>query len=152
MSITSPAPNFTDEIARRGETAHVRVSRDEAITAIRAALKRRSGKAWSVKGGRGTAWGWITVTAPPRRCTGKMVERAELRDGRMHFEYEHIDSGDRTGSMTPQDAAELGEMLGLAGPVHCQGESIAASNQHYIEYVARAEGRVPSAFGVQYWD
>src|SRR5919106_1076456 len=41
--------------------------RDEAIRQIRAALRRRSGRAWSVTGGRGTAWGWITITAPRAR-------------------------------------------------------------------------------------
>jgi hypothetical protein len=152
MSTTTPAPSFTDEIARRGEAGHVRVTRDETVAAIRAALKRRSGKAWSVKAGRGTAAGWITVTAPPRRCTGKMIEHAELRDGRMHYEYEHIDIGEQTGYMTPQDAAELGELLGRGEPVHFQGESIADTTGHYVEYIARAEGRAPSAFGVQYWD
>lgn len=36
--------------------------------------------------------------------------------------------------------------------VHYQGVSIAASSAHRLEYVARAEGRTPSTFGVQYWD
>lgn len=47
--------------------------RDDAIRRIRQALRRRSGKAWSVTGGRGTAWGWITITAPPRRQDRKSV-------------------------------------------------------------------------------
>jgi len=41
--------------------------RDEAIKRIRAALKRKTGKTWSVTGGRGTSSGWITVQAPPKR-------------------------------------------------------------------------------------
>jgi len=45
------------------------ITRDSAIERIRAALKRRSGKLWSVKGGRGTGWGWITIDAPPARQT-----------------------------------------------------------------------------------
>lgn len=45
------------------------ITRDSAISTIRAALRRRSGKAWSVTGGRGTAWGWITIEAPPARRT-----------------------------------------------------------------------------------
>lgn len=149
---SSPAPNLTDELARRGEQGHTSVSRDETIKAIRAALKRRSGKPWSVTGGRGTASGWITVTAPPKRCTGKTIEHAELRDGRTHYEYEHIDAGEPTGSMTPQDAAELGELLGLGRPAYPGGESIPASNDHRIQYIALAEDRSPSTFGKQYWD
>ena len=43
------------------------MDRSEAIERIRKALKRRSGKTWSVTGGRGTAWGWIHVSAPPAR-------------------------------------------------------------------------------------
>lgn len=44
-------------------------SRDEAIREIKRALEKRSGKRWSVTGGRGTAWGWITIDAPPARRT-----------------------------------------------------------------------------------
>jgi len=43
------------------------IDRDEAIKRIRAALKKKTGKSWSVTGDRGTAWGWIKVEAPPRR-------------------------------------------------------------------------------------
>jgi hypothetical protein len=154
MNATSPTPSLTDVIARRQETSahHGNVDRDETIKAIRAALKQRSGKTWSVTGGRGTVWGWINITAPPRRCTGDMIQHAELRHGQMHYAYEHIDTCTQTGCMTPQDAAELAELLGLEKPVHYQGASIASSNAHYIEYIARAEGRTPSAFGKQYWD
>lgn len=41
--------------------------RDHTITTIRRTLRSRSGKSWSVTGGRGTAYGWITITAPPAR-------------------------------------------------------------------------------------
>lgn len=50
------------------------MDRDTAIAEIRAALKRRSGKAWSVKGGRGTAYGWIEIDAPPRRRTWQEIQ------------------------------------------------------------------------------
>lgn len=50
------------------------LDRDEAIKRIKAALKRRSGKPWSVTGGRGTAWGWIKIDAPPKRCTWQWVQ------------------------------------------------------------------------------
>lgn len=40
------------------------MDRNETIARIRAALKRRSGRPWSVTGGRGTARGWITLPAP----------------------------------------------------------------------------------------
>lgn len=41
--------------------------RDEAIARIRAGLKKRTGRPWSVTGGRGTAWGWIRIGSPPAR-------------------------------------------------------------------------------------
>lgn len=44
---------------------------------IRTALKKRSGKAWSVTGSRGTATGWITITANPN-MTMTDEEQAEL--------------------------------------------------------------------------
>lgn len=102
--------------------------RDATIRIIRSELKRRSGKPWSVKGGRGTAWGWITVTAPPARAI------------------------DRWGTMGPDDAEELGRLMGLDGPAHCQGLSIAASSDYRQEYVDRARGRTPSSIAQPYWD
>ena len=108
----------------------VSVDRDDAIAAIRAGLRRRSGKAWSVRGGRGTSWGWITITAPPRRQ-------------------------DPEGCMTDEDRVELAELLGLGpaeGRAHWQGVTVPASAQHRHEYIARAEGREPEVIGVPYWD
>lgn len=99
--------------------------RNETIAEIRAGLKRRSGKAWSVRGGRGTSWGWITITAPPGR-----------RD-----EY---------GAMTDADRIELSELLGK--PVHHQGESVPPQQDYRTEYVDRAQGRAPSRIGVPQWD
>jgi hypothetical protein len=103
------------------------LSRDETIRRIRVALRRRSGKAWSVTGGRGTAWGWIHIQSPPKRRVG-------------------------FGYMTEADQRELGELLGLDRPVHCQGQSIAASSEYRREYIDRAEGRVPATHGTPYWD
>jgi hypothetical protein len=88
------------------------IGRSEAIARIRAALKRRSGKVWSVTGDRGTAHGWITVHAPPRR------------------RIEH-------GYMTADDQAELARLFGLDRPVHMQGLVIAPDSRAW--YVERAE-------------
>ncbi len=99
--------------------------RDEAIRLIKAHLKRRSDRTWSVTGGRGTAWGWITITAPPKRR-------------------------DVYGSMTEDDQAELTRLLGKQ--VHHQGESIPASNAYRIEFIDRAHGLEPAKVGTPYWD
>lgn len=101
--------------------------RDDTIRIIRAELKRRSGRAWSVKGGRGTAWGWITITCQPKRAA------------------------DRWGTMTDVDAAELGELLGLDGPAHCQGHMVAASRDHRTEIVDRVRG-LAATVAAPYWD
>ena len=100
--------------------------RDDAIRIIRKELKRRSGKTWSVKGGRGTAWGWITISAPPARL-------------------------DKFGSMSEADRAELAQLLGKDS-VHHQGESIAASREYRTEYVDRARGLAPVRIATPYWD
>lgn len=103
------------------------LDRNEAIARIRAALKARGGKRWSVRGGRGTSWGWITIIAPPARCA------------------EH-------GGMTDEDCKDLGELFGLDHPAHFQGITVAASSDYRHEYVSRAEGRRPEIFGTPYWD
>lgn len=101
--------------------------RATAIKEIRRALRARSGKAWSVTGGRGTSWGWINISAPPARCN-------------------------QYGSMAEQDAAELGELLGLDGPAHHQGQSVPASQAYRAEYLDRANGRDPQKIGTPDWD
>lgn len=105
-----------------------RVNTDLAhtIETIRANLRRRSGKPWSVRRGSGTAYGWITITAPPARCVG--------------------------GIMTPEDCKELGELLGREVPVSRQGVLVAAASDYRQEYIERSEGKKPSIIGQPYWD
>lgn len=112
------------------------MDRDETIQRIRKALRRRSGKTWSVTGGRGTAWGWITIDAPPAR---------------RHFGFDGEDRGE-PGVMGLANREELGKLLGLEGRVHQQGVNVPASTEYRQEYVDRAEGRVPSVEGTPYWD
>jgi len=100
--------------------------RDTTIATIRAALRRRTGRAWSVTGGRGTSWGWIRISAPPARRVGY-------------------------GYLSEDDAATLAGALGL-DRVHQQGVSIPAGIDYRVEYVDRAEGRTPSRIGQPYWD
>ncbi len=102
-------------------------SRNATIKRIKAALKNRSGKSWSVTGGKGTAWGWITITAPPSRREG-------------------------FGYLSDADTLELTALLGLPRAVHTQGENIPSGYDYYGEYIDRAEGRTPTECGQQYWD
>jgi hypothetical protein len=67
-------------------------SRSDVTKKMKQLLKARSGKAWSVTGSRGTAWGWLSIQAPPKRRTG---------------EY---------GRTSDEDARELADLLGLDRP------------------------------------
>lgn len=113
--------NATDaEIAANAELGAM--DRASVIARISAALKRRSGKRWSVTGGRGTAYGWLNITA---KCA--------------HH------------NMTDEERTELGKLLGLP-PVHHQGHSVPASHDYYREVIERAEGRTPTKIATPYWD
>lgn len=101
--------------------------RNETIRTIKANLKRRSGKAWSVRGGRGTAWGWITISSPPAR------------------------SADQWGSMTDAERAELADLLGLER-VHHQGVSIPAQHDYRRFYLAASAGETPDVTPTPQWD
>ena len=125
------------------------MTRDEAISAIRTALKRRSGKAWSVTGGRGTGWGWIKINAPPARCTARHILTPGALD--LPENYLEVDTGVPGGHMTPNDREELAALLGK-DRIYGQGESIPSSNNYYQEYVDRAEGKPPTVIGHPYWD
>lgn len=101
---------------------------DGCIKRIRAALKARSGVAWSVTRGKGSDYCWITITAPPAR-------RAEY------------------GYLSDQDRAALAKLLDVShGKVGTSGYSVAASKEHRLEIIDRAEGRPPRTTGTQYWD
>lgn len=112
-------------------------SRANTIKRIKTGLVERTGRQWSVTGGRGTAYGWISITAPNAR----LVCSTECGPACTHYR----------GYMSADDRALLALALSVER-VHNQGVSIASSNAHYTEYVDRAEGRTPSAIGTQYWD
>jgi hypothetical protein len=129
-------------------------NRTETIKRIKTALQRRSGKAWSVTGGRGTARGWLTIDAPPARRTwgcrlkaGAMTDRPE--------DYEACDTGEPDRDTSPQDRAELCVLLGFDNDgrnVSNQGVSVPSSGDHYAEFIDRAEGRTPAKIAQVYWD
>lgn len=108
----------SDEVKKAAE------DRNSTIAALRKALKERTGKVWSVTGGRGTAWGWITVDAPPRR---------------------HVD-----GYLSEAERAELAAVFG-EGVSH-QGVSIPASSDYRLMYLEKAAGLPVSKGASPYWD
>jgi hypothetical protein len=132
------------------------MNRNETIARIKAALKRRSGKNWSVTGDRGTAWGWLKIDAPPSRRNWIRMPSGKMRKDHPHLkEYMEIplppDSTCEFGHISPDERKELADLLKLEY-VHTDGVSIPASNDYYQEYIDRAEGRTPSVIGEPYWD
>ena len=127
------------------------MTRNDAIDAMRTALQRRSGKRWSVTGGKGTAYGWITITAPPaRRIVHERLIQGHI--GRGPQDYELYESpGLSDGYITDADRQELETLLNLES-IHLQGVSIPAGNDYYAEYIDRANGVAPSRIGAPYWD
>lgn len=125
--------------------------RNATIKTIKSALQRRSGKAWSVTGGRGTAYGWITINAPPKRCTAGY----ELKPGCSDIPENYVRIDDKypegNGYMTLPDREELKNLLGL-DRMHDQGENVPASGDYRREYLARAEGKTPTVIAQPYWD
>lgn len=108
------------------------IDRTEAIKAIRTALRARTGRAWSVRGARGTAYGWIQIDAPKARLTCDFEGGADCDGttcGRSH-EY---------GYLTMTDRVELAAVLGESRPVHPQGVSISPDSRN--GYVAAAIGQ-----------
>lgn len=98
--------------------------RTTVIAVLRQSLRARSGVAWRVYGGRGTAYGWITITAPRADCPG--------------------------GVMSETRRADLAALLGV--DVHHQGVHVPASSDYRREYLARARGEAPTVVGRPYWD
>ncbi len=125
--------------------------RNAVIKAIKYALQQRSGKQWSVTGGRGTAWGWITVDAPPSRRT----MRCRLKAGAVTTnpdDYEMYDSGEAGHSTRPEDIDELSALLGIE-KVHCQGYSIPAGRDYQRLALCQALHGHSGPFTAQpYWD
>ena len=90
-------------------------------------------------GGKGTAYGWLTIQSLPSERTADLDGTAPHRNPEF-------------GYMTLSDREELGRLLGLDRPVHAQGEKIPASHDSYREYLMRANGCTPTIYGKQYWD
>jgi hypothetical protein len=103
------------------------LDRNEAIRSIRRGLKARGGN-YSVTGGRGTVWGWITIDLLPSIKTATPVD-------------------DWCGLY-----GELAVMLGFDRSRGYTSFSVAASNEYYREYIDRAEGRPPAKIAEPYWD
>jgi hypothetical protein len=126
---------------------------------IAAALNKRTGSAhWTCRHHRGTAYGWLTISAAPKFCTWHHEQVLDDRGMPImdpmtgHYALKCVNDPSRPyGVMGPDDCAALARLLNKEH-VHCQGESVPSDGDYYEEYIARAEGRTPERFGHQYWD
>lgn len=115
------------EAEARAAEADIPLDRNRTIQALRLALKARTGRTWSVRGGRGSVWGWITITAPPSRCG----THREMSDEDREILAAALDHNTRY--------------------VSTQGVDIPASTAYRREYLARACGQ-PYERANPYWD
>ena len=120
------------------------LTRTETIKRIRAALKEKTGKTWSVTGGRGTGSGWIRVEAPPRRrvkheTVGDPRDPEFLnRPWRERFREVPPTNGETVWNTPMAEAEELQRAFGLEeNRAHNQGIQISPDDWEW--YVERAE-------------
>jgi hypothetical protein len=113
------------------------VDRDEAIARIKSALKLRSGKTWSVKGNRGTAWGWIDIDAPPKRRTWKDVQTNTPEPPSPNARYRGVDC------VTPHYRVEAGAEDAILSPADDPWAREAAASGRSLIY--NWEHEVPGA-------
>ena len=120
----------------------------EACRRIKAALRARSGRAWSVRRGRGTSACWVHIDAPPERRVWHRLE--DGLDERGFPRYRYVEDASRPGETGPVDRALLADLLGIDERFTCGGCSIVPS--HVASYVSRAEGRGPTDEPPRDWD
>lgn len=112
---------------------------NEVTKRIKAALKRKTGKTWSVTGGRGTGWDWITVQAPKSRrisCRENpdYVDPWETPNEQRYFEYRRKDGKNRFTSR--EDCEELALAFGFRKPVLYGGLQIPPQKrEHFLRLV-----------------
>lgn len=113
------------------------IDRDVAVRLIRDALRRRSGRPWSVTAGRGTVSGWLTIMSRPadRVCVHHV-------DGEECPTPEHCQQ--HRYYLSEADCVELGRLLGL--DVHHQGVSISDRQDDRRAHIARAQTGGPCGY------
>lgn len=124
------ADEITWEDVRRArdarELSHAITGREEWAAfskTVKAALRRRSGKSWSVTMDRGTAWGWTKIDAPDSRK-------------------------DDDDSITAEESRELHALLGLPNPEW--RTSVSCDSADWDAYVRRARGEPAASDGGQF--
>lgn len=123
------------------------MTRNEATKCIKAALKKKTGKTWSVSGGRGTGYGWMTIqAAKSNRVAHKLnpdhngfytISECIRKTGSPPW-LEHVsDNGAENQYTTDADSLLLAEIFKTLCPYHHQGVSVSPENRE--RYVQLAE-------------
>lgn len=126
------------------------VDRSEVTKFIKANLKKRTGRDWSVTGGRGTAWGWLRIEAPKSRRVCHDPNPAHepfapvgdpARDELPWVERPPAE-GETAWYTSQEDRVVLAEALGIGlNQSSCQGVSISPDSWDF--YMDRAENGPP---------
>lgn len=131
----APAPVAIDRAELAAMISGAERGATSAAKLMRRLLKLRTGRAWSVTIGRGTAYSWLHIHAPPSRRVA--------RDG----------SPDRDGYMSAADRAMLGSILGQCP--HTQGEQVrpcAGVRESYMWRLAGHEAPADLHIAAPSWD
>lgn len=123
---------------------------NDVIKTIRKALKERSGKEWSVSRGKGTACGWLHLTAPPSRrvhshdLLPEQERKAWLEDAEEMCRALGRRFEPRKDTLSPEDREELSRLLGIE--VNAHGVRISPEVDSYRLYMCRALYGVDGGF------
>lgn len=117
------------------------IDTDESVKRIRAALKRKTGMAWSVRRGKGTAYCWLSVGAPPRRQVAHDRNPAwncwDMDSNEPpYFERPKV-KGDLVTHTSNTDAQILADIFGKSAH-HCQDMSISPDAHEWAVLTAEA--------------
>ena len=127
-------------------------TRNETISEIKSSLRLRSKEKWSVTGGKGTAWGWISITAiPSHRTWGSRPLPHNTNQIPGSENWEEYDTGKPNQNLSPYQIAELKYLLADCS-VGRDGVSIPSSSDYYQEYTERAAGLPVTKLATPYWD
>lgn len=120
------------------------IERKDAVKRIKAALKKKTGKTWSVTGGRGTAWGWLCVQAPKKRRVSHKENPAcnrmvyPLPPGQSLY-IEYVRENGVNYYTSDVDCEELARAFGLSSKVHYQGLNISPDQRElYVKMIEEA--------------
>jgi hypothetical protein len=104
------------------------MDRAEAIKKIKTALQKRSGKTWSVTGGKGTAYGWLTIDAPPARRTWHDTQTATTEPPTPAAQYRGA------SCVTPGHRVGPGAEDPILSPADDPWATQAAATGYYMRY------------------